>query len=160
MAQQPKSLLIIAHTPSPNTIEMAEAILAGANDSSIEDVTVKLRSPFDCDSEAVLQSDALILFTTENFGYMSGALKDFFERVYYPCLSDSKRNDAKPFALLIKAGLDGTGTDISVGKITSGLKWRQVQPTIICKGDFEPGFIERCREIGLTIAASLEADII
>jgi len=62
--------------------------------------------------------------------------------------------------LLIKAGLDGTGTDISVGKITSGLKWRQVQPTIICKGDFEPGFIERCREIGLTIAASLEADII
>jgi len=78
MAQQPKSLLIIAHTPSPNTIEMAEAILAGANDSSIEDVTVKLRSPFDCDSEAVLQSDALILFTTENFGYMSGALKDFF----------------------------------------------------------------------------------
>ena len=160
MTQQPKSLLIIAHTPSPNTIKMAEAILTGANDNAINNVTVKLTSPFDCDSEAVLQSDALILFTPENFGYMSGALKDFFERVYYPCLSDSKRNDAKPFALLIKAGLDGTGTDISVGKITAGLKWRQVQPTIICKGDFEPGFVEQCREIGLTIAASLEAEII
>jgi multimeric flavodoxin WrbA len=160
MTHQPKSLLIIAHTPSPNCVAMAEAILAGATDIAVDNVTVKLRPPFDCDSEAVLQSDALILFTPENFGYMSGALKDFFERVYYPCLSDSKCNDAKPFALVIKAGLDGTGTDISVGKITSGLKWRQVQPTIICKGDFESGFIEQCREIGLTIAASLEADII
>jgi multimeric flavodoxin WrbA len=160
MTQKPKSLLIIAHTPSPNTIKMAEAMLAGANDITVENVTVKLMSPFDCDSDAVLRSDALILFTTENFGYMSGALKDFFERVYYPCLSDAKHNDAKPFALVIKAGLDGTGTEISVSKITAGLKWRQVQPTIICKGDFEPGFVEQCRDIGLTIAASLEAEII
>jgi multimeric flavodoxin WrbA len=77
MTQQPKSLLIIAHTPSPNTIEMAEAIVSGASERAVDNVSVKLMSPFDCDCEAVLQSDALILFTTENFGYMSGALKDF-----------------------------------------------------------------------------------
>ncbi|MFT6408481.1 MAG: multimeric flavodoxin WrbA [Arenicella sp.] len=160
MTQISKSLLIIAHTPSPNSKAMAEAILDGATDSSVDGVTVRLASPFDCSSEMVLESDALVLFTTENFGYMSGALKDFFERIYYPCLDDTKRNDAKPFALVIKAGLDGTGTDISVGKITSGLKWRPVQATTLCKGEFEPEFIARCRDIGLTIAASLEAEII
>jgi multimeric flavodoxin WrbA len=160
MTQTPRTLLIIAHTPSPNTIEMADAIVDGATDSDIENVSARLVSPFNCDAEMVLESDALILFTTENFGYMSGALKDFFERVYYPCIDDSKRNDAKPFTLLIKAGLDGTGTDISVGKITTGLKWKQVQATTVCKGSFKPEFIAQCRGIGLTIAASLEAEII
>lgn len=160
MPQTPRSLLIIAHAPSPNTITMAEAILDGATDSAVEGVTASLVSPFDCDTEMVLQSNALILFTTENFGYMSGALKDLFERVYYPCLDDPKRNDAKPFALIIKAGLDGTGTELSVGKITTGLKWRPVQATTVCKGDFEKEFISQCRDIGLTLAASLEADII
>ncbi len=160
MTHRPKSLLIVAHTPSPNTVEMANAILAGAQNEVIENVEAKLLSPFDCDSEMVLRSDALILFTTENFGYMSGALKDFFERIYYPCLADAKRNDAKPFAVIVKAGLDGTGTEISISKITTGLKWRQVQGATICKGDFEPRFVDKCRHQGLTIAASLDAGII
>jgi len=81
MSHRRKTLLIIAHTPSPNTVEMAKAILTGAQNEVIENVEPKLVSPFDCDSEMVLKSDGLILFTTENFGYMSGALKDFFERV-------------------------------------------------------------------------------
>lgn len=160
MTYQAKSLLIIAHTPSPNTIEMANAILEGAQDQVIDSVDATLVSPFDCDSEMVLASDALILFTTENFGYMSGALKDFFERVYYPCLDDSKRNDAKPFAVIIKAGLDGTGTRISVDKITTGLRWRLVQEASIFKGNFETRFVDKCRHLGLTVAASLDAGII
>jgi len=160
MSHSVKSLLIIAHTPSPNTVAMAEAILAGAQDELVENLDAKLVSPFDCDSEMVLASDALILFTTENFGYMSGALKDFFERIYYPCLADSKRNDAKPFAVMIKAGLDGTGTQVSVSKIITGLNWKPIQDTIICKGNFESNFIEQCQNLGLTIAASLDAGII
>ena len=160
MQSQSKSLLIIAHTPSPNTVKMAEAILEGAQNDVIEGVEARLISPFDCDAEMVLQSDALILFTTENFGYMSGALKDLFERVYYPCLEDNKRNDAKPFATIIKAGLDGTGTEVSISKITRGLKWRQVQGATICKGEFEASFVAKCRDQGLTIAASLDTGII
>jgi len=160
MNHRVKSLLIIAHTPSINTVAMAEAILEGAQNEAIENVDVELASPFDCDSERVLASDGLILFTTENFGYMSGALKDFFERVYYPCLADPKRNEAKPFAVAIKAGLDGTGSEISVNKITSGLNWRPVQPVAIFKGDFDPSFVDKCRDLGLTIAASLDAEII
>jgi len=160
MSHRRKTLLIIAHTPSPNTVEMAKAILTGAQNEVIENVEPKLVSPFDCDSEMVLKSDGLILFTTENFGYMSGALKDFFERVYYPCLAAPKRNDAKPFALIIRAGLDGIGAKTSVGKIATGLNWRQVQAATICKGEFRQHFVDKCRHLGLTIAASLDAGII
>ena len=160
LIESPKKLLIIAHTPSPNTKRLAGAVLRGASDPQVENVSVELSSPFDCDAEKVLSSDALIIFTTENFGYMSGALKDFFERTYYPCLEEEKRNQAKPYALIIRAGLDGTGTDIAVHKIISGLKWREAQPTLICKGDYQDLFEQQCEELGLTLAASLESELI
>ena len=154
-----KNLLIVAHTPSDNTRILADALLEGARHPEIENVDVGLRSPFDCVAEDVLASDAVLLFTTENFGYMSGALKDFFERIYYPCLDDPQRNEGKPFALVIRAGLDGTGTDISVHKITTGLKWREVQDVLLCQGDYREEFIELCREAGMTLAAGLDNDI-
>ncbi|MFT5572451.1 MAG: multimeric flavodoxin WrbA [Cryomorphaceae bacterium] len=155
-----KKLLIVAHTPSPNTETLAQALLSGAQDSAIENVQTQLRSPFDCEAQDVLDSDALILFTTENFGYMSGALKDFFERIYYPCIEQASLNEAKPFALVIRAGLDGTGTDIAVHKITTGLKWREIQPVTLCKGDYDKDFEAQCRELGMTVAASLDAGLI
>lgn len=160
MQHYSKSLLVIAHTPSPNTVSMASGILSGTRDEAIESVETTLVSPFDCDSEMVLSSDALILFTTENFGYMSGALKDFFDRVFYPCLAEPNRNNGTPYALVIKAGLDGTGTQTSVRKITTGLKWKPIHNDVLCKGQFEQRFIEDCRNLGQTVAASLDAGII
>ena len=154
-----KSLLIVAHTPSSKTKELASAVLSGSQSDEILNVDVQLRSPFDCDSSDVLSSDAIILFTTENFGYMSGALKDFFERIYYPCLEQTDRNESKPFSLIIRAGLDGTGTNTSVHSITQGLKWREVQPTLLCKGDFQNKFIEECYQHGMTMAAGLDNNI-
>jgi multimeric flavodoxin WrbA len=154
-----RKLLIIAHAPSPNTQLMTQAILAGAQNENIANVEARLVSPFQCHSQDVLSSDALILYTTENFGYMSGALKDFFERIYYPCLEQEKRNEAKPYALVIRAGLDGTGTDVAVHKIISGLKWREVQSTTLCKGEYDPIFAARCNELGMTIAASLDNNL-
>jgi len=139
---------------------MGEALLAGAKAPEIESVNVTLKSPFDCDANDVLQSNAIILFTTENFGYMSGALKDFFERIYYPCLEDSQRNDAKPFALVIKAGLDGTGSTRSVHNITTGLKWREIQAVTLCKGEYKPFFLDQCSELSMTIAAQLDNDLL
>ena len=154
-----RKLLIVAHTPSANTRALAEAILSGAQDSEIEAVDAALCSPFDCNADDVLASDGIILFTTENFGYMSGALKDFFERIYYPCLEQPRRNEGKPFTLVIRAGLDGTGTDIAVHKITTGLKWREVQDVTLCKGDYSDSFVNQCRELGLTFAAGLDNQI-
>jgi len=149
----------VAHTPSVNTKTLANALLSGAQHSDIERVNTQLRSPFDCDAQDVLNSDAIILFTTENFGYMSGALKDFFERIYYPCLDQPEHNESKPFALAIRAGLDGTGTGIAVHKITHGLKWKEVQPVTLCKGDFDQQFTQQCETLGLTIAAGLDNNI-
>ena len=79
-----KSLLIVGHAPSPNAKALVDALLNGAQSDDIEAVHTKLLSPFECDAQDVLAADAIILFTTENFGYMNGALKDFFERIYYP----------------------------------------------------------------------------
>lgn len=154
-----KKLLIVAHTPSKNTQELANALFEGTQSHEFKNVVTQLLSPFDCDAKLILQQDAIILFTTENFGYMSGALKDFFERIYYPCLDKPKHNNAKPFSLVIRAGLDGTGTDIAVHKITSGLKWREVQSPLLCKGDYNPNFKQQCYDLGATMAAGLANEI-
>lgn len=152
-----KNLLIVAHNPSPNTQLLVEATLRGARHEDIGGVAVKHIPPLQAVPEDVLWADALILGTTENFGCMSGALKDFFDRIYYPCL---EQTEAMPYAAYIRAGLDGTGTRIAIGKITSGLKWKAVQESMILHGEYRPEFEDRCEELGMLMAASLETGII
>lgn len=152
-----KHLLIVAHNPSPNTQKLVDATLRGASHEDIANVEVKHIPPLQATADDVLWADAIILGTTENFGYMSGALKDFFDRIYYPCL---EQTEAMPFALYIRAGLDGTGTKIAVSKITTGLNWKPVQEAIILHGDFDAKYEAQCEELGMLMAASLEAGII
>ncbi|MGK0398299.1 MAG: multimeric flavodoxin WrbA [Gammaproteobacteria bacterium] len=152
-----KHLLIVAHNPSPNTQKLVDASLLGANHPDIEGVETKYIAPLQATPCDVLWADAIILGTTENFGYMSGALKDFFDRIYYPCL---EKTEALPYALFIRAGLDGTGTKIAIGKITTGLRWKAVQKPIILHGEYKTEFESQCEELGMLMAASLEAGII
>lgn len=152
-----KRLLIVAHAPSPNTRALLAAVLEGAGAPDIEGVDAEALSPFAAGPDAVLSADALILGTPENLGYMSGALKDFFDRIYYPCLEQTQ---GRPYALWIRAGSDGTGTRRAVEAIATGLRWRAVQPPLICRGQFRPSFVEDCRELGMAVAAGLEAGII
>jgi multimeric flavodoxin WrbA len=152
-----KHLLIVAHNPSPNTRRLVRATLRGANHEDIAGVEVKHVPPLQATADDVLWADAIILGTTENFGYMSGALKDFFDRIYYPCL---EHTEALPFAAYIRAGLDGSGTKIAIGKITTGLKWKAVQESMILHGDYRSEFETQCEELGMLMAASLEAGII
>ncbi len=153
----PKKLLLVANMPSPNTKLLAHRVLAGINHSAVDNVEGELLSPFDATPEQVLACDAIILGTTENLGYMSGALKDFFDRIYYPCL---ERKQGLPCALYIRAGHDGTGTLRAVETIVTGLKWRWVQPPTILRGEFREEFGDQCEELGLTVAAALDAGII
>jgi len=152
-----KHLLVVAHNPSSNTQKLVDATLRGAAHEDIDGVEVKYVPPLQATPVDVLWANAIILGTTENFGYMSGALKDFFDRIYYPCI---EKTEAMPFALYIRAGLDGTGTRIAVGKITTGLSWKAVQEPIILHGEYRPEFELECEELGMLMAASLEAGII
>ena len=153
----PKHLLIVAHNPSDNTQKLVDATLRGARHEDIDGVEVKHIPPLQAVADDVLRADAIILGTTENFGYMSGALKDFFDRIYYPCL---EHTEAMPFATYIRAGLDGTGTKVAIGKITTGLKWKAVQESIILHGEYRLEFEAQCEELGMLMAASLESGII
>jgi multimeric flavodoxin WrbA len=152
-----KHLLLVAHIPSTNTVAMRDAVAAGATAVEISDVELRSLTPFEAGPDDVTWADAVILGTTENLGYMSGALKDFFDRIYYPCLEVTQ---GKPYALYIRAGHDGTGTRRGIETIVTGLRWRAVQPPLICRGDYQEGFIDQCRDLGQLMAASLEAGII
>lgn len=152
-----KRLLIVAHAPSLNTQRLLDAVIAGARSPDIENVEVCALPPLQAGADDVLAANAIILGTTENLGYMSGALKDFFDRIYYPCLEQTQ---GLPYALYIRAGHDGTGTRRGVETIVTGLRWRAVQQPLICRGAWDDAFVGRCEELGLTMAAALEAGIV
>ncbi|MDI9245997.1 flavodoxin family protein [Marinobacter sp. CHS3-4] len=151
-----KQLLIVAHAPSPNTQKLRDAVARGAQHEDIEQVEVKVLAPLDAGPEDVLACDAIILGTTENLGYMNGALKDFFDRTYYSVIEET---EALPFAYYIRAGLDGTGTHRAIESITTGLRWRLAQEPLICRGDYRDEFESQCEELGMTMAASLDAGL-
>ena len=152
-----KRLLIVANVPSPNTRTLAESVIAGARDEGIDDVEVVHRPPLEAGPDDVLACDAIVLGTTENFGYMAGATKDFLERIYHPCL---ERTQGLPWALWVRAGNDGSGATTSVTRIVTGLRWKAVRPPLVLAGEWRDGFVDEARELGLLMGASLDAGVI
>ncbi|MEO1018209.1 MAG: flavodoxin family protein [Pseudomonadota bacterium] len=155
-----KSLLIVAHAPSPNTAALRDAVVRGA-EQALEDepssaVEIRVQTPFSTDATDVKAAAAILLGTPENLGYMSGALKDFFDRIYEPCLEETR---GLPYACYVRAGHDGTGTRRAVEAITAGLGWRSVSAPLICKGPFDRSFVDACAELGGGMAAGLAAGI-
>jgi multimeric flavodoxin WrbA len=151
-----KRLLIVGHVPSPNTRRLRDAVEAGATGLGAAVVNVRALTPFEAGPDDVLAADAVVLGTTENLGYMSGALKDFFDRSYYGLLEPAQ---GKPCALYIRAGLDGTGTRRAVESILTGLRWRLVAPPLMLKGEWREEFAGECEELGQLMAAGLEAGV-
>jgi len=101
-----KRLLIVYHSQSGSTRRMLDAVLRGAGDTAVEGVDCVVREALAATAEDVLAAQGILLGTPENFGYMSGALKVFFERIYYPCLEHTQ---GLPYGLFIRAGNDGRG---------------------------------------------------
>ena len=157
MAIQKKKLLINAHAHSTNTDRMRQAVIKGAMHPELTDVVVQCLAPLETQVEDIISAQAIIIGTTENLGYMAGLIKDVFDRCYYGCLEQTQ---GLPFSYYIRAGHDGTGTQRALDTITTGLRWKLVQEPLICRGDFDERFISQCEELGLAMAASLDAGII
>ena len=128
-----KSLLIIAHAPSPNTAALAEAARRGAAHEDAGSLAVRLASPFDITAEDLFLADGVLIGTTENIGYMAGATKDMFDRCYNDWL---ERSEGKPVGIYIRAGLDGTATRRALESIIGAQKWRLVAAPLILHGDW------------------------
>ncbi len=152
-----KRLLIVAHTPSPNTQRLAAAIERGAHHPDIDNVEVKRMAPLQAGPDDIRACDAIILFTTENLGYMSGAMKDFFDRSYYPVLEEKQ---GLPCAIVIRAGHDGTGTRRALESILTGLHWKMAQEPLTLRGEWKEEFVTQAEEIGMYVAAGLGAGIL
>lgn len=151
-----KHLLVVHHSATGGTRQLAEAVLAGARDPEVTGVQILNLPAFAASVDDVLAADGILLGTPENFGYMSGALKDFFDRIYHPCL---ERTAGLPCGLFIRAGNDGRGAEQAVTRIVTGLRWRQVAPTVIARGPLEEAALAAARELGQTLAMGLAAGI-
>ncbi len=148
-----KQILIVAHQPSDNTLRLAQAALRGATHVDLENIRARLLTPFETQVDDVLKADGIILGTTENLAYMSGALKDFFDRTYNQVL---EKKQGLPVVCFIRAGTDGTGTRRAIETIVTGLKWRWVQEPLVCKGEWQEVFESQVEELALSLAAQID----
>ncbi len=151
-----KQLLIVYHTQTGHTGALVEAAWRGATDPLIEGVEVRLKTAAEAGPEDLLWAHGLLLGTPENFGYMSGGMKDFLDRTFYPV---EGKIQPLPYAILISAGNDGQGALRAIRRIAGGYPFREVQEPIIVRGNVESSHLEACRELGMALAAGLEAGI-
>ncbi len=146
-------LLVITHTKTGGTGDLCDAVLKGAADPRIDGVEVSQIDALTATAADVSAVDGLILGTPENFGYMSGALKHFFDSVFYE-LGD--RTSSLPYALFVRAGTDGTGAVASIEPLATGLRWRQVLPPLLVVGEvITADHLADAEELGATMAAGL-----
>jgi multimeric flavodoxin WrbA len=146
------TLLIVHHTPSPSTHTLLEAVRAGATDPQITGVDVVVRAALEATATDVLDADGYLLGTPANLGYMSGALKHFFDQIYYPCL---EATIGRPFALYVHGNSDTTGAVRAVESITTGLQWKLAQSPLEVVGDPSKDDLDQCWELGAALAATL-----
>ena len=146
-------LLVVHHTPSMAVAEMLEAIESGARHPELAEVDVAVEPALSATVSDLLAADALVLLTPANIGYMSGALKHFFDTVYYPCLEDTP---GRPYGLFVHGNDDTTGAIRDIERIVTGLAWRTVAAPVRAIGAPLQADLDACWELGATVAASLD----
>jgi hypothetical protein len=149
-------ILFVSHCPSENTSGLRDSALAAISGLDLDQVEVVEKSPLEAHSEDVNNCDGVLIGTTENFGDMAGLIKDFFERIYYPCLESTQ---GLPVGLYIRAGEDGRGTRASITKIVTGLRWKYISEPLILRGSYVPEFDDQVADLAMTMAAGLDAEI-
>lgn len=161
-------LLVVHHSPTRGVRALTEAVLAGARDDAIEGVEVLARPALEANAEDVLAADGYLLGTPANFGYMSGALKHFFDSTFLQiggALSDDGSagesrgaTHGRPFGLYVHGRYDTAGAVRAVTSIVGALQWRQAAEILEVLGDVSDEHLESAYELGGTISALLSPD--
>ena len=143
-------LLVVHHTPSPNLQAVLEAVREGA--AMVDDVELVERPALSAGAADLLSADGVVLGTPANIGYMSGALKHFFDTIYYPCLDATV---GLPYGVYVHGGDDTSGALRAIGAIAGALRWKQVAAPLSLTGPPGPAELEATRELAATVAISL-----
>lgn len=158
-------LLVVHHSPTPSVRSLTDAVVAGAHDDELEGVDVLVRPALEATAQDVLAADGFLLGTPANFGYMSGALKHFFDSLFLEIggsLSDdgsaagTPAVSSKPFGLYVHGRYDTTGAVRSVASIVGALPWRQAAETLEVLGEVDDVALRAAYELGGTLAALLD----
>ncbi|MGY1616004.1 flavodoxin family protein [Geodermatophilus sp. SYSU D00691] len=143
-------LLVVHHTPSPAMQAVLEAAKEGI--AMVDEVELALRPALSAGAADLLEADGVLLGTPANIGYMSGALKHFFDTVYYPCLEATV---GLPYGVYVHGNDDTAGALTAVHKITGALRWKQVAAPLSLTGSPGKDDLEAVRELAATVAVSL-----
>jgi hypothetical protein len=145
-------LLVVHHTTSPTLQSLLDAVRAGATDPEVTGVDVVVRPALIASPHEALDADGYLLGTPANIGYMSGALKHFFDQIYYPCLDATV---GRPFGVWVHGNSDTTGAIRGIETITTGLKWRAAAEPVSVIGDADQQARDACWNLGATLAATV-----
>ena len=148
-------LLLTGGQPGGRLERLTAAVADGVREAG-DAVELRVLRALDAGLDDLLWCHGLLLGTPEKFGYMAGAIKDFFDRTFYP--SEGKVA-ALPYALYVSAGNDGTGAVTSIERIVLGYRWNRVAEPVIVVGEPDDAALTRCHELGQTLAAGLELGI-
>ena len=160
-------LLVVHHSPTRGVRALTEAVLDGTHDDAIEGVEVVARPALEATADDVLDADGYVLGTPANFGYMSGALKHFFDSRFLQVGgaraddgsagrgNESGRTHGRPWGLYVHGRYDTEGAVRSVTSIVGALGWRQSAEVLAVLGDVTEEDLEAAYELGGTIAALL-----
>ncbi|MEM9566073.1 MAG: flavodoxin family protein [Actinomycetota bacterium] len=145
-------LLVVHHTPSPALHALLDRVLDGATQPELADVEVVTRAALAATPSDVLAADGYVIGSPANLGYLSGAVKHFFDTVYYPCLTETV---GRPNGVYLHGNDDCTGALRAADTIITGLGWRAVSEPVVVTGGPGPEDLDRCWELGAVVAANL-----
>lgn len=157
MNERVSRLLLVYQSRSGGTRRLVDAAEKGARMAFGQGGgALSVRHAFDTSPDDVMAASGVLIATPANFGYMSGAVKDFFERIYHPCLDHTA---GKPYAMIVKGDSDVEGAVSSIRRIATGMRWREVLAPVLVVGEISPDHEDAAHELGATLAAGIDEGI-
>lgn len=146
------TLLIVHHSPTPNLRTILDAVVGGARHDDIEGVDVTVTEALSTTIDDVLAADGYVIGTSANIGYLSGAVKHFFDVTFDAA---SAATGGRPFSYWVHGRSDTSGAERAMESITAGLGWQKVAAPLCFLGAPDDAHLAAATELGATVAAGL-----